>query len=239
MKSTPQNSTVIILILGALATVSPFAIDMYLPAFSQIAQDFGTTPARVSLSVTSYFIGMAIGQIMYGPLLDRFGRKWPLYVGLSLFVVTCVACTQARSTEALITLRFFQALSGCVAWVAAMAMARDFFPVEQSAKVFSLLILVIGLSPLLAPTAGGFIAAQLSWQWVFIALAALAFIILMITIFFLPEAQKPDRSVSLRPKPMLRTFYSVLRQPQFFTYSLSGAFAFASLFIYVDRKSVV
>lgn len=238
MKSK-HNPTVIILILGSLSTVSPFSIDMYLPAFSQIAEDFGTTPARISLSVTSYFIGLAIGQMIYGPLLDRYGRKRPLYAGLTIFILTCVGCMQAQSTESLVVLRFLQALGGCVAWVGALAMVRDFFPVEQSAKIFSLLILVIGLSPLLAPTLGGFIAAALGWQSVFIALASIVFIILMVTIFVLPEGHKPDPSVSLKAKPMLLTFFSILKNPQFYTYSLAGAFAFSTLFTYVAGSPVI
>jgi len=239
MKYTTTNNTLIILILGSLSTVSPFAIDMYLPAFSQIAEDFATTPARISLSVTSYFIGLAIGQMIYGPLLDRFGRKRPLYFGLTLFIITCIGCMQAQTTETLVALRFLQALGGCVAWVAALAMVRDFFPVEQSAKVFSLLILVIGLSPLLAPTLGGFIAGGLGWRWVFVVLAGIVSLILMVTIFFLPEGHKPDRSVSLKAKPMLLTFLSIIRNPQFYTYSFSGAFAFSSLFIYVAGSPVI
>ncbi len=239
MERTRRNSTVIILILGALSTVSPFSIDMYLPAFAQIATDFGTTPARISLSVTSYFIGLAIGQMIYGPLLDRFGRKKPLYFGLTIFIITCIGCMQAQTTEALVALRFIQALGGCVAWVAALAMVRDFFPVQHSARVFSMLILVIGLSPLLAPTLGGFIAAGLGWQWVFIVLALIVFMILMVTIFFLPEGHKPDPGVSLKAKPMLRTFMSILKHPQFYTYSLAGAFAFATLFIYVAGSPVI
>jgi DHA1 family bicyclomycin/chloramphenicol resistance-like MFS transporter len=233
------NSTVIILILGALSTVTPFAIDMYLPAFSEIATEFGTTPARISLSITSYFIGVAIGQMIYGPLLDRFGRKRPLYVGLAIFLVTCMACTQVKSTEALVALRFVQALGGCVAWVSALAMVRDFFPVQESARIFSLLILVIGLSPLLAPTAGGFIATAFGWQSVFIALASIVLLILLVTIFFLPEGHRPDPTVSLRPKPMLITFLSILQHPQFYTYSLAGAFSFSTLFIYVAGSPVI
>lgn len=233
------NSTGIILILGALSTVTPFAIDMYLPAFSEIAEDFGTTPARISLSVTSYFIGVAIGQMIYGPLLDRYGRKKPLYAGLSIFLVTCIACTQVTTTESLVILRFVQAMGGCVAWVSALAMVRDFFPVEQSARIFSMLILVIGLSPLLAPTLGGFIAAWLGWQAVFVALAIIVFLILMIAILFLPEGRKPDPTVSLRAKPMFLTFASIFSQPQFFTYSLAGAFSFSTLFIYVAGSPVI
>ena len=238
-KERNVSSTGIVLILGALSTVTPFAIDMYLPAFSEIARDFGTTPARISLSVTSYFVGVAIGQLIYGPLLDRYGRKKPLYVGLSIFLVTCIGCTQVTSTEGLVVLRFVQALGGCVAWVSALAMVRDFFPVKESARIFSMLILVIGLSPLLAPTLGGFIADGLGWQAVFLALAFIVLLILMLTVFFLPEGHKPDPTVSLKARPMLMTFRSIYRQPQFYTYSLAGAFSFSTLFIYVAGSPVI
>src|SRR4051812_22662493 len=122
MTEPQQNKRLIILILGALATVSPFSIDMYLPAFSQIASDFNTETAQIALSVSSYFIGMAVGQILYGPLLDRFGRKKPLYVGLSIFILASIGCTQSSNIETLIALRFIQALGGSVAWVGAVAM---------------------------------------------------------------------------------------------------------------------
>jgi DHA1 family bicyclomycin/chloramphenicol resistance-like MFS transporter len=239
MKSETRNSTFIILILGALSTVTPFSIDMYLPAFSQIAEDFGSTPAQIAFSVTSYFIGLAIGQMIYGPLLDRFGRKRPLYFGLTIYTITTIGCMQAQTVEALVIMRFVQALGGCVAWVAALAMVRDFFPIHKSAKIFSLLILVIGLSPLLAPTIGGFIAAGLGWRWVFLVLAIITVVILLVVIFFLPEGHQPDRTVSLKAKPMFLTFYSILTQPQFCTYALAGAFSFSSLFTYVAGSPVI
>lgn len=239
MSEVKQGNTLIIWILGALATVTPFAIDLYLPAFSQIAADFNTTPATISLSVSSYFIGMAAGQIVYGPLLDRFGRKRPLYAGLLIFVFASLGCIQAGSVEALVVFRFLQALGGSAAWVAAVAMVRDFFPIEQSAKVFSLLILIIGVSPLLAPTIGGYLTVALGWHSVFIALTALTTLILLIVFFFLPEGHTPDPAVSLKPKPILLTFFHVLTNTQFHTYTFSGAFAFATLFIYVAGSPVI
>src|SRR5688572_22526367 len=140
--SDKTGNRVVILILGALITISPFSIDMYLPAFSKIASDFGSTTAKVSLSLASYFVGMAIGQILYGPLLDRYGRKRPLYYGLALYIISSIGCAFSNSVEVLVTLRFFQALGASVAWVSSMAMVRDFFPVEESAKIFSTLILI-------------------------------------------------------------------------------------------------
>jgi DHA1 family bicyclomycin/chloramphenicol resistance-like MFS transporter len=234
-----KEKRLIIWILGALATVTPFAIDLYLPAFSQIANDFGTTVSTVSLSVSSYFIGMAMGQILYGPLLDRFGRKPPLYVGLVVFILASIGCMQSGSVNVMIGLRFLQALGGSVAWVAAVAMVRDFFPVEESAKVFSLLILIIGLSPLLAPTLGGFIVTLWGWQAVFIVLASIAVFVLMLVLLFLPEGHRPDPTVSLKPRPIILTFINVVRNPQFATYTFSGAFAFATLFIYVAGSPVI
>jgi MFS transporter, DHA1 family, multidrug resistance protein len=234
-----HNRKVIIWILGALATISPFAIDLYLPAFSQIAADFNTTPAKVSLSVSAYFIGMAIGQMLYGPLLDRFGRKNPLYAGLLIFVVASIACTLSQDVETLVAVRFIQALGGSVAWVAAVTMVRDFFPVEESARVFSLLILILGVSPLLAPTFGGFIATAFAWEVIFILLAVIAVLILAIVFVYLPQGQAPDRDVSLKPAPMIKTFLSILRHPQFYTFTFSGAFSFATLFIYVAGSPVI
>jgi MFS transporter, DHA1 family, multidrug resistance protein len=234
-----RRNRYIILILGALTTISPFTIDMYLPAFSKIAADFHTTPARISLSVTSYFIGLAIGQLLYGPLLDRFGRRAPLYTGLSFYVVACIGCMQSTTIEMLVVFRFIQAIGGCVALVAAMAMVRDFFPVEQSVKVFSLLILILGLSPLLAPTFGGFITVWLGWKWIFIVLSIIVILIMLVTFFFLPVGYYADPSVSLKAKPMLLTFASVLKEPLFYTYSFAGAFSFASLFIYVAGSAPI
>jgi DHA1 family bicyclomycin/chloramphenicol resistance-like MFS transporter len=234
-----KNKKLILLILGALATVTPFSIDMYLPAFTQIAEEFNTTTAQIALSVSSYFIGMALGQILYGPLLDRFGRKKPLYVGLSVFILASISCTQAPDVESLIVLRFIQAIGGSVAWVGAVAMVRDFFPVEESARVFSLLILILGVSPLLAPTFGGFIATTFSWQAVFIILASIALLILLVVMFFLPEGHQPDKSVSLKAGPMIQTFIGVLKTPQFYTFAFSGSFAFATLFIYVAASPVI
>jgi DHA1 family bicyclomycin/chloramphenicol resistance-like MFS transporter len=234
-----QNKNTITLILGMLATVTPFAIDLYLPSFSKIAKDLDTTTAKISLSVSSYFIGMALGQLLYGPLLDRFGRKKPLYLGLIIFMIASIACTFSKSVELLVTLRFIQALGGSVAGVASMAMVKDFFPPEQGARIFAMLILTIGVSPLLAPTIGGFVATAFGWKAVFILLSLIALFAMTIVFLYLPEGYKPDTAVSLRLKPMLKTYFSVLSDPQFFTYNISGSFSFATLFIYVAGSPIV
>lgn len=229
----------LILILGLLATIDPFSIDFYLPAFSAIAKDMHTTTAKVSLSISSYFIGLAIGQISYGPVIDRFGRKRPLYFGMGGFILACFGCMTARSVDALIVLRFIQALAGGVAGISAFAMVRDFFSVKESAKIFSMLMLIIGLSPLLAPSIGGFIASWLGWQWVFAMLIIIVVAMMVVIYFFLPEGHQPDPTVSLSPKPILTTFFRIFKNPQFITYTLAGTFSFSTLFIYVAGAPVI
>src|SRR5271154_4545107 len=187
MSQPSHNRILIILILGALSTISPFAIDMYLPAFPGIAAALHTSTAKVSLSISSYFVGLAVGQLFYGPLLDRFGRKLPLYAGLTLFIVASLLCLPSRTVGWLEAMRFLQAPGGCAAQVASMAMVRDFFPVQETARIISLLILILGVSPLLAPTGGGYVSQHLGWQWVFIILASFAFLNLAVLFWYLPE----------------------------------------------------
>lgn len=239
MSHPSQNRVLIILILGSLSTISPFAIDMYLPAFPEIAASLHTSTARISLTIAGYFAGLAAGQLLYGPLLDRFGRKIPLYAGLILFVAASLLCLCARSVEWLVAMRFVQALGGCSAQVASMAMVRDFFPVRETAKIISLLILILGASPLLAPTVGGFVATHLGWQWVFIILALVACANIALCCWHLPPGHPPDRGVSLQPLPILRNFGAVLREPQFLTFALSGAFAFSGLLVYVAGSPII
>jgi MFS transporter, DHA1 family, multidrug resistance protein len=237
-RARPSN-LLIILILGALSTLSPFSIDMYLPAFPQIARDLGTTPAQISLSVSGYFIGLALGQLFYGPLLDRFGRKPPLYAGLNLFVTASLGCVAVRSPGLFIALRLLQALGGCVAQVGAITMVRDFFPARESARILSLMILVLSVSPLFAPTIGGLVATTAGWVWIFVILAAFALFLMIVIGLVLPEGHQPDAEISLRPRAILKGFAAIVRHPQFYTYAFAGAFAFAGLFVYVTGSPII
>jgi len=234
-----KQNFIIILILGALNTITPFSIDMYLPGFPQIAKDFHTQIDSVALSVSTYFLGYAFGQILYGPLLDRFGRKPPLYAGLALYILATIGCFTTTTIEALWVIRFIQALGGCVASVAAMAMVRDFFPPEKAAGVISLLVLILGVSPLLAPTAGSFIIVNWGWHAVFIVLAVITALIVILVFFFLPEGHVPDRTMSLKPLPIIRGFKLVLTAPTFYVFALAGSFSFSGLFVYVAHSPAI
>jgi DHA1 family bicyclomycin/chloramphenicol resistance-like MFS transporter len=236
---TKQKYFFLILILGSLIALSPFSIDMYLPGFKAIAKDLNTTVERVTLSLSSYFIGLALGQLIYGPLLDKYGRKKPLYVGLSIYLIASIGCMMASSLNMLIILRFIQAIGGCAAGVASVAMVRDLFPVNESAKVFALLMLVLGASPMVAPTVGGYVTANFGWHAVFIILAGIATLIFILVVFALPDKYEPDHELSLKPVPIIKGFWSVFTVPQFFIYTLAGSVSFAGLFTYVAGSPVV
>src|SRR6201996_3001107 len=236
---TKQRYFFTILILGSLTALGPFSIDMYLPGFPAIAKSFHTTTAQVSLSLSSFFVGISIGQVLYGPLLDRFGRKKPLYVGLTLYIITSIGCYFSTSIEMLILLRFVQAVGSCAAGVASMAMVRDIFPIKDNAKIFAFLILILGASPMIAPTVGGYVTQSWDWHIIFLILTCMAVAVLFAVIFGLPESYKPDKNYSLKPGPIISAFWTVAKEPQFYTYALTGSFAFAGLFVYVSGSPVV
>src|SRR6476620_3511849 len=234
-----KKKFLLILILGLLSAIGPFSIDMYLPGFPNIAADLHTTVANVSYSLSSFFIGISAGQLLYGPLLDRFGRKKPLYSGLAVYFIASLMCAFVASVNSLILLRFLQALGACGGMVASRAMVRDLFPVNEIAKVFSMLMLVIGVSPIIAPTVGGYITAAFGWQYVFVALTVMTAFILGGVYFVLPESKKSDPAFSLKPKPIIHGFLNVLKQPQFYTYALTGSIATSGLYAYISGSPYV
>lgn len=234
-----RKSFYLILILGALAALSPFSIDMYLPGFKSIAADLNTGVPKVSLSLATFFIGISAGQLLYGPLLDKFGRKKPLYFGLTLFIITSLSCLFVTTIEQLIVIRFVQAIGCCAASVAAIAMVRDLFTVEESPKIFASLMLVIAVSPMLAPTAGGYLIALLGWQSVFVFLALMAALMLISCIIWLPESYTPDANYSLKPASILGNFYEVLKNKSFLCYALISAITFSGLFAYVSSSPLI
>lgn len=228
-----KRKGLVIFILGLLAALGPFSIDMYLPGFKDIAQSLDTSVSHIGLSLSSYFIGISLGQMIYGPLLDRYGRKPLIYIGLILYIIASLLCAWVFGADQLIVMRFFQALGGCVGMVASRALVRDLFPVTETARVFSYLMLVIALSPLLAPTFGGFVTAYFGWQAIFYVLAVLAGITLIGTYYWVPDGNEPDTEMSLKPVPITRKFIKVARVPKFYTYALVSAVSSSGLYAYL------
>lgn len=222
-----------------MTALSPFSIDMYLSAFPLMAKYFDTTVAQVSVTLSSYFVGLASGQLFYGPLMDRFGRKIPLIIGISIYIVASVGCMLVNTVDQLVLIRFIQAIGGCAASVAAFAMVRDLFDPRESARVLSTLILILGVSPLLAPTIGGYLASYFGWKSVFLVLALGSLTLLTVIWKFLPETHHGDSTHVLRPIPIVNNYLSILKEPSFYTNATAGAVGFSGLFVYLAASPTI
>jgi len=237
--SSPNKKFYLILILGLLTAIGPFSIDMYLPAFPDIANNLHTSVAQVMLSLSSFFIGISAGQLIYGPMLERYGRKKPMYVGLSIYLLASISCAMATSVNSLIIFRLLQALGGCAGMVAARAIVRDLFEVKENAKIFSMLMLVVAVSPIIAPTLGGYVTSLFGWRYVFIILIGIDIAIIAGVYFLLPESKKPDPDFSLKARAIIKNYAGIIKHPQFYTYALTGAIAYAGLYAYISGSPYV
>src|SRR5215510_744197 len=232
MISQHRHSELIVL-LGALTAFAPLSIDMYLPALPTIGAAFGAEPGHVQLSLASFFLGLATGQAFYGPISDRFGRKRPLYAGLFLFVLASAGCAVAASIDMLIVLRFFQALGACSGQVIARAIVRDLFEPRESARVFSLLLLVLGVSPIFAPLVGGQIIGWFEWRVLFWVIAVLGLLGLLGVIFRVPETHRRENTRSLQLKRVLAVYSDLISDRTFIGYAVTGGLAMAGLYTYI------
>lgn len=227
-----------ILILGALSAFGPLAIDFYLPGFSAIAQAFGTDEQHVQITLAVYFLGLSIGQLVYGPIADRFGRRVPLLVGVTLFTVSSLACAFAPSLEWLIAARFIQALGGCAGMVLSRAIVSDKCDAVGSAKVFSQLMLVMGLAPILAPMLGGLLVNTLGWRWIFVLLTLFSAAAALAVTLGLPESMPASHPRQPLAGAVGR-YGRLLVHPTFVGYALTGGIAMAGMFAYVAGSPFV
>lgn len=229
----------LIFLLGVLAALGPLSIDMYLPSFPAIAKELGVTVPAVQQTLASYFVGLAIGQLFYGPASDRWGRKVPLYVGLASFGLAAVGCAMAHSLQSLIALRFLQGLGGCAEMVIARAIVRDRFKPRDAVRVFSGLVLVMGVAPIVAPLMGGWIVSHLDWRWIFWLLAIVSVVTIGIVAVCLPESLPPERRVRETPAGIARIYGSLLRDAPFMAFALVTGLISAALFAYVGSSPTV
>lgn len=227
------RQTELIILLGALTAFAPVSIDMYLPALPTIGKAFSAEAGHVQLSLASFFLGLATGQAFYGPISDRFGRKRPLYAGMILFALASAGCAMATSIDMLIELRFFQALGACSGQVIARAIVRDLFAARESARVFSLLLLVMGVSPILAPLIGGQIIGWFEWRVVFWVITLLGILGLAGVVLRLPETLHDEHRRSLHLAKVLGVYSELLKDPVFIGYALTGGLAMAGLYTYI------
>jgi DHA1 family bicyclomycin/chloramphenicol resistance-like MFS transporter len=227
-----------ILILGALSAFGPLAIDFYLPAFPAMAQAFATDEKHVQTTLAAYFLGLSIGQLAYGPIADRFGRRLPLLFGVGLFVIASLVCAFAPTLDALIAARFVQALGGCAGMVLSRAIVSDRCEPIDAAKVFSQLMLVMGLAPILAPMLGGLLVSVSGWQSIFLVLSLFSALCLVAVYLGLGEsmpAHLPRQPLS----GALRQYGRLLRDRAFVGHALTGGIAIAGMFAYIAGSPFV
>jgi len=227
-----------LLILGALSAFGPLAIDFYLPAFPAMALAFATDEKHVQATLAAYFLGLSLGQLAYGPVADRFGRRIPLLFGVGLFTVASLACAYAPNLDSLIVARFVQALGGCAGMVLSRAIVSDKCDAVASAKVFSQLMLVMGLAPILAPMLGGVLVNVSGWQSIFLALSLFSAACLVAVGLGLPEslpAHVPRQPLSGALRQYLRLFGDRV----FVGHALTGGIAIAGMFAYIAGSPFV
>jgi DHA1 family bicyclomycin/chloramphenicol resistance-like MFS transporter len=234
--SKPRLTGGLILVLGALTAFGPLSIDMYLPSLPTLEHAFGAPAAAVQLTLSAFLAGMALGQAFYGPLSDRFGRKPPLYAGLSLYVVVSIACAYAPSVEVMIVLRFVQAASGCVGVVVARAIVRDLVEGAETARAFSTLILVMGVAPILAPLLGGYVLQWFGWQAIFWALAGFGLACLVAVATRVPETRPPQLRTTGGVVDALIVYARLFADRRFLGYSLTSGLALAGMFVYITTS---
>lgn len=229
----PRSFGVLELLLGGLSALGPLSIDMYLPALPAIGEEFRVETAAVQLSLASFFIGFAVGQLIAGPLVDRFGRKRPLVLALALFVAAALGCALAPSNDALVVFRLVQGLAGSLAVVVPRAIVRDLRSGAEAVHMLSRLMLVMGVAPIVAPLLGGIILRGFGWRAIYIALAGFGALALIASQLLLPETARP---AAQRRGGQLR---ALLREPDFRIYTLSGAFSSAGMFAYISGSAFV
>jgi DHA1 family bicyclomycin/chloramphenicol resistance-like MFS transporter len=220
-------------LMAALTAFGPFSIDMYLPSFPAIAADFGVPGGDVERTLAAYLIGLALTQLLYGPLADRFGRKPPLIAGLLLYIFGSLGCSMASDVTALTLWRVIQALGGAAGIVVPRAVIRDHYDTHEASRALSFLLLIMGLAPILAPLAGGQLVGWTGWRGIFVLMMTLGVIVLIAVIWIMKESLAPERVVHLSWRNIGHNYLALLRHRGFLSHSLAGGFGQAGMFAYI------
>jgi DHA1 family bicyclomycin/chloramphenicol resistance-like MFS transporter len=228
-----------LILLAALTAIGALSIDMYLPSFPAMAKDLGVGANMVQLTLASFLVGLAVGQLFYGPLSDRFGRKPPLYIGIGLYVLVSFACIFVSDVKTLIVLRFFQGLGGCGGFVISRAAIRDKMGAEGSARAFSLMMLVFGLAPILAPLFGGLVLTLWGWRAIFVTLTLFATCCLIAVHYVMEETLDIRHAAPLHLGRVCGQYWRLLQDRQFMSYALCGGLVQAGLFAYIAGSPYV
>jgi len=231
MKGFTLAQWVVIIILSLLTALEPLCIDLYLPGFLMISEAFSTSVSSVQISLSTFLGGFAVGQLLWGPLADKFGRKKPILISLVIFIIASIACIYVKTIEQLWVVRFIQAIGGCGGVVISRAVVTDYFDKTKTLKIFALLALIMGVAPIMAPSIGNGVLHLFSWQGLFWAMVLLGVFLLLFTLFFLPETHK--REVRQSNGNVFKSYWEIFKVRKFLVYSLIAGIANGALMIYV------
>ena len=229
----------LIVLMGVLQAFAPLSIDMYLPSMPLLEKVFHATTAQVQITLVTFLLGYALGQAFYGPLTDRFGRKPPLYFSLALFVISSAACALSKSVNVLAAFRLLQAIGACGGAVVSRAMVRDLFPPVDLRRIFSMLVLVLGVSPLISPFIGGYLLVWFGWKSIFFTQASLGAATMLAMHFRLSESLAPENARSLHMDHIIAGYAHLLRDRTFLGASLVCGFSSAGMFAYIASAPFV
>jgi DHA1 family bicyclomycin/chloramphenicol resistance-like MFS transporter len=230
---TPRTPWGLVILLGSLTAMGPLAIDMYLPSLPAIGADLRASASQTQATVAAFLAGMAIGQFFYGPASDRFGRKPPILLGIVVYTLGSVGCAIARTPEQLILARFIQALGACAGGVVSRAVVRDQFNHTETARVLSLMMLIMGMAPILAPLGGGVLLHFGGWRMIFWTMAAFGVAVGLAAFFRLKESRSEETSAQAQSENPLRAYMALLGQPRLVGYGLAAALNGATIFAYI------
>lgn len=230
MNKLTKMQIVVVIILSLLSALEPFSIDLYLPGFLKISETYQTNLKNVQLSLSFFLGGFAVGQLFWGILSDRYGRKLPTIASLLIFILASVACIYADTIEQFWVARFFQAFAGCAGVVIARAVVNEYFETSQSMHVFTLLAIIAGIAPIIGPIAGNYLISHFVWQSTFVTLVILGILTLLAVVFFLPETRKVNSGEKMNLKA---DFKEIIKNPVFVKYTLIGSLTYSILMIYL------
>jgi DHA1 family bicyclomycin/chloramphenicol resistance-like MFS transporter len=243
MADEPQSRgahILLVCVLGMLTATAPLSIDMYLPAMPELARIFNADPAYVEYSLSLFFVGLALGQLTYGPLSDRYGRRPILYFGIVLYTAASVFCALSDSVAMLIGVRAIQGFGAAAAPVMTRAIVRDRFAVSEAASVMSFVVMVMPAAPLVAPMLGSFLLVVASWRGIFVLLCAYAVLCLVVLRLLLAESHPPHRRTRDRSlAAQYRGYLALLKRGPIALFLLCGSLMFGALFSYVAASSFV
>lgn len=226
----------LVVLLGAMTAFASMSIDMYLPSLPSMVRELHATPEAGQATLAAFLLGIAFGQLFYGPASDRFGRRAPAILGISVYIVASLVCAVAPDIRILVAARLLQALGGCASIVVSRAVVRDRFHQQDSARVFSLLTLVMGISPILAPLCGGLLLSFGGWRAIFFSLALFGVAVGLAVVLFLVESRSAETAERARSEHPIQAYFGLIAHPRFLGYLLAGALNGACLFAYISAS---